>query len=136
LNASFKAFALVFFGFSLLFVFAIASGNDSGQHLLDMLITAALLVSGLAFIAYAFSARLTISDDLIEYRTLFFRRCCRPDQVSHRREYEELRDEVKTGYLELVPKDLSLPSLTIPSQISRSTTSSTSGPTTSPIATV
>lgn len=114
LNGSFKAFSLVFLGFALLFVYAITWGKDSGERSLDMLVTATLLVSGLAFILYAFTARLTISDDLIEYRTLFFRRSCRTDQVSYRREYGELRDDIETDYLELVPKDVNLPPLKIP----------------------
>jgi hypothetical protein len=110
-----KGLALFFLVFGLLGVNAFWGGTVfGGKHpeVWGMLATAAITLSGLYLTADAFTQTIVLWHDAIEKRTMFVTQRLEFTRIRGRREYDDEGYDSTTRYLELVPNDRLLPTLT------------------------
>jgi hypothetical protein len=103
-----KAFSVVFLVLSLLFSFGAWSGIATGTNTwLDLAIATALVLSGAAFAADAFTNCVVLNEDSISHGSIFRSHKLHFHQIRYRSEYEEYRDGPEGGttvrYLEFIP---------------------------------
>jgi hypothetical protein len=115
---SVKVFCLAFLTFAVLFSLGVLKGISVDTNTwVDMSIGVVLVCVAALLVAQAFTVSVVLTDQSINYGSVFSKRSLKLNEVRYRREYEEYQDGPEGGtnvyYLELVPHDRESRSLKI-----------------------